>query len=78
MRSKSVFIVANFFGFWNEKILDLANNIILAIKILKIISVDDKVSMMENWVIDHALLDEINHNIDIGTMISSEAILTHQ
>lgn len=33
--SKIVFIIANFFGFWNEKILDLANNIILAIKMIK-------------------------------------------
>lgn len=48
IRSRIVFIIANFFGLCDEKILDLANNIILAIKMLKIISVEDSVSMLEN------------------------------
>lgn len=45
---------------------------------LKIINVEDKESIIENWVIDQMLLDEINHDIDNGTMIRREAIVTHQ
>lgn len=68
----------NFLGFWEAKILDLASIIILAIKTLRIIKVEDKESIIENWVIDHALLDEISHSIDSGTVIRRVAILTHQ
>lgn len=78
IKSKIVFIVINFFGFCERKILELARSIILAIKILRIISVEDSESMLENCVIDHSLLDEINQDIDIGTITRRVAILTHQ
>lgn len=48
INSKIVFIVINFFGFWEIKILDLAKSIILAIKMLRIISVEDNESILEN------------------------------
>jgi len=73
-----VFNSVNFFGLCEVKILELANSIILAIKILKMIRVEDKESIIENWVIDHTLFDEVSHTIDRGTEISSTDMLTHQ
>jgi hypothetical protein len=73
-----MFITINVLWLLLLKILDLANNIILAIKILKIINVDDRRSMLENDDIDKSELNDKNQTIENGVMIRSVAMLIHQ
>lgn len=58
--------------------LDLAKYINLATIILKIINVDERLSMMENWEIDLNLLDTNNQDIENGMINIKVQILTHQ
>ena len=48
INKSSVLSMENHLGFWLAKILDLANNIILAMRMLRIISEDDSESIIEN------------------------------
>lgn len=58
--------------------LELAIYIILATIILRIISVADRLSIMENDEIDHTLLEDSSHEIVIGIINRSEFTLIHQ
>jgi hypothetical protein len=62
----------------DAKTLDLARYINLVTIILKIINVDDRLSIMENCEMDLKLLDTSNQDIENGIINNKVQILTHQ
>jgi hypothetical protein len=79
IRSRMFIIENNLWLFARFKILELAIIINAAIKILKIISVVDMVSIDENEVIDKFVCDMYDILMhEVSVMVRSEAIVTHQ
>jgi hypothetical protein len=73
-----VFIVIKSLLVLCDKIFVLANTIAPAIKILRIMRELDIKSDIENWEIDHRLLEDKRKAIDRGTEIISHDMVNHQ